>query len=241
MSLVYDALKRVGLSVNAQLYSLDSDSTVDNCFEKLLRAESRRVFSTVLSNLAGGSTRPKTVLVCSASKGEGATTVGIGLALAAADKRAGEVLLIDGNFHSPTASKVFRMEDGGLAEYLAGDLANPGIKRTAIPALSLLASGRIRGDHIQGMETPKFRILLDKLSPLYQFILVDGPAINAHPESVLYAPQVDRTLLIIHAGETRGPVVRNALSKLSAAGCNKVGVILNRRSFAIPQSVYKRL
>ncbi len=87
----------------------------------------------------------------------------------------------------------------------------------------------------------KFRGLLEKLARSFRFILVDGPPVNLYPESLLYAPQVDRVLFVVHAGKTRVPVVAKALAKLAAAGCDNVEPILNRRTFVIPQAIYEKL
>lgn len=101
--------------------------------------------------------------------------------------------------------------------------------------------GAVPADHIQALEPMKFRDLLAKLAGSYRFILVDGPPINVSPESPLYASQVARVLLVVHAGKTRVSVVTKALAKLAAAGCDKVEPILNRRTFVIPQVIYERL
>jgi len=212
--------------------------------EKLLAPEARRVFSGIYGHfLASAGSSSKAVLVCSASSEEGATTVAAGLAIAAAEKRANQVLLIDGNCHSPKASEVFGLTDRkGLSDLLGGNIeASLSVSKTNIPNLSLIGAGITPGNHIQALEPPKFRVLLDKLAGIFQFILVDGPPINAYPESLMYASQVDRVLLVIHAGVSRGPVVAKALSTLSAAGCDRVEVVLNRRTFAIPQKLYKKL
>jgi capsular exopolysaccharide synthesis family protein len=212
--------------------------------EKLLFPEARRIFSGIYGHfLASAGSSSKIVLVCSASSGEGATTVAAGLAIAAAEKRASQVLLIDGNCHTPKASEAFGLADRkGLSDVLGGSLeASLCVSRTNISNLSLIGVGITPGNHIQALEAPKFRALLDKLAGAFQFVLVDGPPINAYPESLLYASQVDRVLLVIHAGVSRGPVVAKALSTLSAAGCDKIEVVLNRRTFAIPQRLYRKL
>jgi protein-tyrosine kinase len=212
---------------------------------KLLTPEARRLFSGIYSNLlaSADATGPRMVLVCSASEGEGATTVAAGLAIAAAEKRVGQVLLIDGNCHSPRVCKMFGVsEQNGLGDLWAGSaVANNVVKKTTILDLSVMGSGVIAGDHIRSLAPPKFRDLLERLASKYQFILVDGPAVNVYPESRLYASQVDRVLLVVHSGLTRGPVAAKALAKLSAAGCDRVEVVLNRRAFAIPQAIYRRL
>ena len=134
--------------------------------DKLRLPGSRRVFASMYNNvLLTTDVAPiKNILVCAADEGEGATTVALGLALAAAEQQTGPVLLIDGNFRKPAVLAAFGQKD-------------------------------------------------------------------------LY----DRVFLVIHAGETRAPVVTAALSKLAANGCDKVELLLNRRIFPIPQWIYKKL
>lgn len=244
MSGVYDALKKAG--AGEELFRpTDSVPGPIGALRKLLTPEARGLFSGIYSNLlaSAGATRPRTVLVCSASDGEGATTVAAGLAIAAAEKRAGQVLLIDGNCHSPGVCESFGGAEGnGLGDLLAGSMdASAVVRKTTISDLSVMGPGVMPGDYIRALEPPRFRSLLERLASTYQFILVDGPAINTYPESGLYAYQVDRVLLVAYSGVTRGPVAAKALAKLSAAGCDKVEVVLNHRTFAIPQAVYKWL
>lgn len=244
MSGVYDALRKAG--EGEELFRPSgSVPGPSSTLRRLLTPEARGLFSGIYSNLlaSAGARRPRTVLVCSASDGEGATTVAAGLAIAAAEKRAGQVLLIDGNCHSPGVYESFGAAgDNGLGDLLAGSMdANPVVKKTTISDLSIMGPGVMPGDHIRALEPPGFRSLLERLASTYQFILVDGPAINAYPESALYAPQVDRVLLVAYSGVTRGPVAARALAKLSAVGCDRVEVVLNRRTFAIPQAIYKKL
>jgi Mrp family chromosome partitioning ATPase len=167
----------------------------------------------------------------------------MGLAAAAAGKRVGQVLLIDGNCHRPGVCTAFGVSaEGGLGDLVAGAMnADAVIKKTAVPDLSVMGVGVMPGDHIRVLAPPKFLSCLEQLTSNFQFILVDGPAVNPFPESTLYASSVDRVLLVVHAGVTRSPVVAKALARLSAAGCEKVDIILNRRTFAIPQAIYKRL
>ena len=75
----------------------------------------------------------------------------------------------------------------------------------------------------------------------YPLIIIDGPSINGFPESVLYAPQVDRVLMVIKSGVTRVQVVSAALARLAAGGCDQVDLVLNRRTFPIPPWIYQRL
>ncbi|MBU4231471.1 MAG: hypothetical protein KKD99_01105 [Proteobacteria bacterium] len=71
--------------------------------DKLRLPDTRRVFASICPNvlLPRDVTCIKSILVCSAEAREGATTVAVGLALAAAEQQTGHVLLMDGNFRRP--------------------------------------------------------------------------------------------------------------------------------------------
>lgn len=217
----------------------------DGMMRRLLDPEIGQLFSTIHDNLlaSAGSKRLRSVLVCCASGGEGATTVAMGLAVAAAGKKVGQVLLIDGNCQRPRVCAALGVAvEGGLGDLVAGALeADAVIKKTAIPDLLVMGVGAMPGDHVRALGSPKFLSCLEQLTSRFQFVLVDGPAVTPFPESALYASLVDRVLLVVHAGVTRAPVVAKALARLSAVGCGKADVILNRRTFVIPQAIYKRL
>lgn len=209
--------------------------------------ESRQVFMGIYNNflLTAGDTRPKGLLICSANRGEGATTVAMGMALAAAEVQSQPVLLIDGNFAQPQVCGAFGLpEIYGLGDFLAGrvDLKSV-VKATSIPNLQVMAAGVAPLNHISMLEAPVFENLIGRLTTAYPLVIVDGPAVNGYAESVLYAGQVDRVFLVVNAGITRVQVVSAALAKLAAGGCNhgKVELILNRRTFPIPPWIYKRL
>jgi len=207
--------------------------------------ESRQVFIGIYDNvlLTASGARQKSFLVCAANRGEGASTVALGLALAAAEVRNQPVLLIDGNFSHPQVCKTFFLPElHGLGDFLAGssDLKSV-VRATSIPHLLVMSAGVAPLNHISMLESSAFKNLLDSLSEAFPFIVIDGPPINGFAESVLYAAQADRVLLVIKSGITRIQVVSTALTKLAAGGCDKIDLILNRRTFPIPPWIYRRL
>jgi tyrosine-protein kinase Etk/Wzc len=107
--------------------------------------------------------------------------------------------------------------------------------------LSAMGPGVMPPNHLEDLEPPKFKNLLARLAEEYALVIVDGPSVNMHPESVLYGSQVDHIILVVYSGVTRVPVLSKALSKLTAGGCKMVDLLLNRRIFPIPNWIYKRL
>ena len=207
--------------------------------------KSRQVFLGIYDNilLTSGGARQKSFLICSANRGEGASTVALGIALAAAEVRNQPVLIIDGNFSHPQVCKAFFLPElHGLGDFLAGSVDVKSVVRaTSVPHVLVMSAGVAPLNHISMLESSVFKNLLDSLSTAFPFIVIDGSPINGFAESVLYAAQVDRVLLVVKSGFTRVQVVSTALAKLAAGGCDKVDLILNRRTFPIPPWIYQRL
>lgn len=205
----------------------------------------RRVFMGIYNNilLTSTDTRQRNFLICAANQGEGGTTVAIGLAVAAAEIQDQPVLLIDGNFSHPRVCAAFGLPElYGLGDLLSGRIESKSVvQATPVPQLKVMGAGVPPMNHMSLLEAPAFKNLLEGLNREYGTIIIDGPAVNEFPESVLYAGQVDRTFLVVHAGITRVQVVSTALAKLDIGGCAKVDLILNRRTFPIPPWIYRRL
>lgn len=205
----------------------------------------RRIFMGIYNNilLTTADARKRNFLICAANPGEGGTTVAIGLALAAAEIQNQPVLLIDGNFAQPQTCAAFGLPElYGFGDLLAGRIgAKSVIQATPLAYLKVMGAGVAPLNHISLLEPPALKNLLSCLNKEYDTIIIDGPAVNLSPEAVLYAAQVDRTFLVVHAGITRVQVVSTALAKLDTGGADKVDLILNRRTFPIPPWIYRRL
>ena len=129
--------------------------------------ESRQVFVKIYDNilLTAGGARQKSLLICSANQGEGASTVALGIAMAATGVWNQPVLLIDGNFSHPQVCEAFGLADiHGLGDLLAGGQDVKSLVRdTAIPNLQVMGAGAAPLNHISRLESPAFNHLLDSL------------------------------------------------------------------------------
>ena len=214
-------------------------------FSRLFEPEARQIFAGIYQNMAltTEARASKSVLVCAANRREGATTVALGLALATAEQQTEKVLLLDGNFYSPQVCGAFGLpESTGLGDLIAGRI-NTGavVRKTPVANLWVMGAGVAHPGHVKSLEPPNLQELLQVLAQQFPLVIIDGPALNPYPESVLYAAQADRTLLVIRSGVTRVPVIKTALAKLAPEVGSKVEIILNRRIFNIPAWIYKRL
>ena len=84
---------------------------------------------------------------------------------------------------------------------------------------------------------PQFKALRKK----FDFIFVAAPPISKGAPALAVTAACDAVVLIIESNATRRDVTIKAKESLIRAGCNLVGVVLNGRTFPIPDNIYKRL
>jgi hypothetical protein len=75
----------------------------------------------------------------------------------------------------------------------------------------------------------------------FEYLLIDSPAVRHDGESSVLAQAADGVVLVIKAGQTRREVVQRALDLLRAGNAQIAGMVLNQRTFPVPQALYERL
>lgn len=83
------------------------------------------------------------------------------------------------------------------------------------------------------------RIVVDVLSRSFGFILIDCPALTKSADAILVAPQTDGVFLVVAAGETRRDEIHRARGLIREATGNLAGLILNKRTYPVPSSIFK--
>jgi capsular exopolysaccharide synthesis family protein len=195
-------------------------------------------------NIFKDSRSVKTLLLTSSIGNEGTSRVLVNLALTLARNTEKRVLLIDGNLRHPTLHKTFCIEKtGGLAEIVEEGIDYGGsLKRSKLlPNLLIMTSGRDCLNPVPLFEGERFMKLLDQLRGSFDTVLMDSPPINVFPDPVLIAPRMDGVLIVIEAERTRRSVVKEAISKVQGVKGHVLGVVLNKRKYYIPESIYRRL
>jgi len=82
---------------------------------------------------------------------------------------------------------------------------------------------------------------MEKLKQTFDLVLVDSWSFSVPPKPMLFSPHVDGVVMVVDAGTTRWQIAEKQKRSLSAQGGNILGVILNNRTYPIPESIYKRL
>jgi capsular exopolysaccharide synthesis family protein len=170
----------------------------------------------------------QTVLVTSATSGEGKTTLAAHLAGSLA--RAGrKTLLVDGDLRNPTAHQLFELAAyPGLSEALLEevDLA-AAIRPTPLEGLSLLAAGQWDREVMQALARNGLQGLIDRLRQEYEFVIIDSHPVLAATDSLLLGRHADGVLLSVLREVSQMPRVYAAAQRLTSLGIRVLGAVVN--------------
>jgi len=82
---------------------------------------------------------------------------------------------------------------------------------------------------------------VQELRDEFQYVLIDVPALNLYADAVAIGHIADGVVVVLHADSTRRESALRGLECLKDAGVEVLGAVLNRRTFPIPEFVYRRL
>jgi capsular exopolysaccharide synthesis family protein len=179
----------------------------------------------------------KSLMISSGLPQEGKSFVAMNLAISFARHKGGRVLLIDGDMRRSSLHKMLGCtNEPGLTEYLSGkntllEVMQRGRAEdgeTLHPGLASLTfiAGGTEPEHAADLSgNSRFRELIETVSPLFDWILVDTPPVNLVADGVNLARSCDGVLLIARGGVTKYEVAQRALSELKAS--KVLGFVLN--------------
>jgi Mrp family chromosome partitioning ATPase len=197
----------------------------------------------VMLALAGSRTDQRAIMFVSALPGEGVSTVALGFACTAVEAASRGVLIIDADLARPQLSARLGVTGtAGLAE-LIGKRATAiqTVQKTAIQGLFFLGPGRGAVDLTQPRARDTIEELLAGFRATFDYIVVDGGAVQGPSDSLLLASRMDAVVLVLRAERTGIDTAQAAIAQLRRAGANIVGTILNRRREYLPGFLARRL
>ncbi|GAX60413.1 capsular exopolysaccharide family [Candidatus Scalindua japonica] len=187
--------------------------------------------NTCLNAIENGD--DKVYLVTSASLYEGKTTVSINLALQIA-KRGRKVLLIDANLRNPTIGDIFNLKGlPGFTQVICnGKLMTDLIVSEEKYNFDIMPSGKIDHEPFEVMTSPKLVENLELAKKLYDFVILDSPAVNIHMDSLHLCPVVDQIIFVILANYTEKNKVNIAKQRILNVEGKILGMVLNREKYS---------
>jgi len=176
---------------------------------------------------------PKTIMVTSATEGEGKTFVAANLAAGIAHDLHLHALLVDCDLRNPSLSQWFGLQNGhGLSDYLVGKgILSEFLLKTEMEKLSILTGGSAHEKPVELIGSKRMEVLIHELKSRYadRYIILDATPLLATSEPEVLARLVDGILIVVRAGVTPRETVKRAVALLDPKKI--LGFVLNDVEF----------
>jgi succinoglycan biosynthesis transport protein ExoP len=157
------------------------------------------------------------------------------------------VCLVDANLRSPWFHELVGADRRyGLAS--AGGFEQASVTAFARPFsadktnnLWVLPSGSADADPTTLLTPARMQPRLKELGSRFEHVLICAPPADIYPESVALGRIVDGVVLVISANATRRDAVARVKSRFDDLSVPILGVVLNDRTYPIPQPLYRRV
>lgn len=196
------------------------------------RSPTSEAFRSLRTNLQfSGVSKPlKTVVVTSASPGEGKTAMVANLAAVVA-QNGREVMVVDSDMRRPRMHRLFQLSNRiGLADFFIkpDNIIDELIKDTGVDGLQVITSGSLPPNPSELLSSEKMTKILDALGQRYHFVFIDTPPLLAVTDALVLASRVDGVILVVDPHKTKRAAIKHAIDQLKRIDANLIGVILNK-------------
>lgn len=170
----------------------------------------------------------KVLMITSATKGEGKSTVAANLAITFAEAER-SVLLIDLDLRRPTQHKIFgENREPGLTDLLFETVELSDIRRsTIVPNVDLLTVGKKTPEPASVLDSKRLKQLIDKLKDRYDHIILDTPPYGIISDSASLLRLVDGLIMISRFNITTKRELNYTLDGLNHLNADILGFVFN--------------
>ncbi len=207
-----------------------ADSTVPipivNYYPSSKISESYRILHSKLKFLCSDK-KIKTVVITSSTFGEGKSSIAANLASAMAQVGK-KVLLLDANLHSPIQHQIWEIyAEPGLSNFITEELTIDSVTHKVMTNLDLIPSGRIPPSPATLLDSRRMKSLVDHCATIYDFIIIDSPALNKAADALTLGVMADGVLLTLKQGHVKSSEAKFAQELLEQSGQNILGIVFN--------------
>ena len=188
--------------------------------------------NTLCTNLFYCGDNIRSVLITSRHEQEGKSSVAINMmrTIASCGKR---VVLVDADLRRSVLASRYKFaysqsENFGLAEYLAGMCPLKQIVyATNLENAFIVPAGREVMNSLQLLSSPRYEQMIDKLSEIFDVVLVDTPPAGVIVDAVEIAKYCDGALLVVASNKGRKQEIDEVAKNIRKTGCKVLGAVLN--------------
>lgn len=205
--------------------STDGDDDTGAVRWQNLLVESVDAARTILLR-EGRDDETRAVMITSATKGEGKSSLASHLAISLA--RAGRrTVLVDFDLRSPALHRLFDVPRApGVCELLRGE---NGVEETSLPLmadLDLIPAGDRDPAALRALALDALPALIRRLKILYEYVIIDTAPILPVADSLLIGQHADAVVLSVYRDVSRIPAVYAGYERLAGLGVRVLGVVV---------------
>jgi Mrp family chromosome partitioning ATPase len=155
----------------------------------------------------------------------------------------GAVCVLDADLYSRSLQRQFLVKNGaGLSEAMlqSGPVRN--YARPLAPGnLWIITCGGEAINPQVPLNSDRMRVRFDELRRQFDYILINAPSISTTAQLTQFGQLSDGVIFVVKANSTRRGTTKQLKESLEELRVRVLGVVLNDRTFPIPDSVYRKL
>lgn len=151
------------------------------------------------------------------------------------------VCVVDANFLSPALDDYFGVENQqGLRQALSHKEPTKPFAQCLGGNLWVMTSGSPQGEGEATVST--FRQRFGEICREFDYVLIDAPPLTVCDDAIAIATAAaDGIALVLEANATSRSAALKVVQDIEKAKTRLLGAVLNKRTFAIPDQIYRRL
>lgn len=209
--------------------------------ELIAREEELKLVQRVFLGAEQGS--PRIALFSGLEPGGGCAAICARTGEILASQAKGTVCLVDADFRAPSLHEYFGVgNEKGLAEAtFESGLIQEFAQQLSPANLWLIPSG-YGGSQLNLAKTAdRLRARMEEARRAYRYVIVHAGPWGLDAGAMTFSKWTDGVVLILEANRTRRDMARRVKESLGVANAKVLGVVLNNRSYPIPESIFGRL
>lgn len=191
----------------------------------------------------GGQDSPRMALFSCLEGESGCAAICARTAEILAARGEGPVCVVDANFLSPSLHRYFGVENArGLTEatFELGPI-HEFVQQIPEPDLWLLPSGKTSAELSFPAIADGLRVRISELRDAFRYVVIHAGVLRLETSAMLMSRWTDGVVLILEANSTSRDSAKRAKEILRGANVNLLGIVLNNRTFPIPEAIYRRI
>ena len=167
----------------------------------------------------------RSIMVTSATQGEGKTWVSANLAFSMSTLQNLRVLLVDADLRGAGLGNLLRMNSRvGLSDYLVNGKSLSSVRVQLGTNLAVVPTAHQEEGSAELLSGKRMRDFLEEALQDHDLVILDAPPVLALADAQVLAAMVDAAILVVRAGSSPYDLVRSAIDLLKP---KTVGVVVN--------------